>query len=432
MIRNLALVQHVLFGALVVIGVWRSLATGTRPLVLGAVVALLLLWYAVGARRASAGPDGGPRLPDGGPRLLADGMRSPRVGPGGWWLLGLVVCWLVTVAVAPDLVWVAFCLWLLAGHLLPTRHGVAVSLLVLAVVVLRPWPDLTVAEVVGPAVGMVFALALSWGQQQLVRDGLERERLVTSLVAAQQETELLQAELAETHRAAGVQAERTRLSRDIHDTLAQGFSSILLLARAGAATDDAEAHRRFLGQIETSAAEHLDEARRVVGALAPAPLESGLADALRRIAARFTEETGVASEVRVEGDFNLDEAGGSGSGDAGGSNLAALPPVLEVALLRTAQAALANVRQHAQASRVVLTLADAGASVRLDVVDDGVGFDVREVGRRGAGREDLVGGGYGLRASDERLRELGGGLDLESTVGEGTAVSASVPLGGVA
>ncbi|AXH98071.1 sensor histidine kinase [Ornithinimicrobium avium] len=400
MIRSLALVQHVLFLALVAIGVWRALATGAPLALLVGAVVLLLAWYAVGARRAAAGPGGGPHL-------SAEGAALRRVGPGGWWFLGLVVAWLLAVAVSPELIWVAFSLWLLAGHLLPFRLGVVLSAVVLAVVVLRPWPGgLSVAEVVGPAVGMVFALALSRGQQQLVRDGLERERLVASLVAAQEETEVLHAELAEVQRSAGVLAERTRLSRDIHDTLAQGFSSILLLARAGAATQDQEAERRLLAQIETSAAEGLDEARRVVGALAPAPLESGLVEALRRIVDRFTEESGVAGEVRVEGD------------------VAALPPVVEVALLRVAQSALANVRQHAHASAVVLTVAEAEDSVRLDVVDDGRGFDPAAV----VEDADVSRGGYGLRASRQRLRELGGGLDVESEPGGGTAVSASVPL----
>lgn len=421
MIRRLALVQHVLFVALVAIGGWRALATGAPAALLVGVVGVLLLWYAVGARRAASGPDGGPHLtPAGGgpaeePRRIGPagiepgGIGPAGIGPGGWWFLGLVGCWLLAVAVSPELVWVAFALWLLAGHLLPLRVSVAVSVLVLVVVIARPWQDgLSVAGVVGPVVGMVFALALSRGQQLLVRDGLERERLVASLVAAQEETEVLHAELAAAQRSAGELAERTRLSRDIHDTLAQGFSSILLLARAGATTHDREAERRLLAQIETSAADGLEEARRVVGALAPAPLESGLVEALRRLVERLPEESGVRGEVRVEGDVT------------------ALPPVLEVALLRVAQSALANVRQHARASTVVLTLAEADDSVRLDVVDDGRGFDPVQM----PAGDDVSRGGYGLRASRQRLRELGGGLVVESEPGAGTAVSAFVPLAG--
>lgn len=393
MIRRLALVQHVLFGVLVLIGTLRALVTDAPVAPLTLAVGLLIGWYAVGVRSAAraTGPD-----------------RPLR---GGMWLLVLVMLWLVTVVVSPDLVWVAFSLWLLAGHLLRLVPALVVSALVLMVVIARGGPaeDWSIAAVVGPTVGAVFALALSRGLQVVVRDSLERERLVGELVRAQEETEALHGELAQAQREAGVLAERTRLSRDIHDTLAQGFSSILLLARAGTATDDPQGRARLLGQIEASAAEGLEESRRVVGALAPAPLESGLGEALRRIVDRFCTQTGVAGEVRVEGD------------------LAALPPALEVALLRVAQSALANVRQHAGADRVVLTLAEAEDVVRLDVVDDGAGFDTAGLARPA---REVERGGYGLRASRARLRELGGGLDVESETGAGTAVSGWVPWTG--
>ncbi len=398
MIRRLAGVQHLLLAVLVVVGVGRGLGAGDAAGPLLGSTALFLAWYAVGARRAASGRD------------LADGRGRPGRGlpVGGWWLLGLVGVWLLTVVASPEMVWVAFSLWLLAGHLLPLVHAVVVSVLVLAVVVGRGghaegW---STAAVLGPVIGGVFAVALSRGLQVIVRDSQQREQLVTSLVAAQAEAEELHAELAQTQHAAGVLSERTRLSRDIHDTLAQGFSSILLLARAGAATGEPAARTRLLGQIEASAAEHLQEARRVVGALAPTPLESGLVDALGRISARLEQESGVRTEVRVEGEVT------------------SLPPGIEVALLRTAQSALANVRQHARATSVVLTLAEAEDSVRLDVVDDGRGFDVATLG---AAQGSPAGGGYGLRASRERLLELGGGLDVESEPGRGTALSAHLP-----
>ncbi len=398
LVRRLVLVQHLLLAVLVVVGVARGLGAGDAagPL-LGSTV-LFVLWYAVGARRAASRLDPAGR-----------GLRPGRgAGTGAWWFLGLVVTWLLTAAASAEMVWVAFALWLLAGHLLALAPAVAVSSLVLAVVVGRGghaegW---STAAVLGPVIGSVFALTLSRGLQLIVRDGMERERLVASLVAAQAEAEDLQAELAQTQRAAGALSERTRLSRDIHDTLAQGFSSILLLARAGAATDDAASRDSLLAQIEASAAEHLQEARTVVGDLAPAALESGLGQALRRITARLEQETGVRTEVRVDGD------------------LASLPAPVEVALLRTAQSALANVRQHARATSVVLTLAGVEDSVRLDIVDDGRGFDV---GTLGAAHRGTTDGGYGLRASRARLREMGGGLDVESEPGRGTAVSAHLP-----
>lgn len=398
LVRRLVLVQHLLLTVLVVVGVARGLGAGDAAGPLLGSTALFVVWYAVGARRASSRLD-----PAGGQRRAGRGARA-----GAWWFLGLALAWLLTAAASAEMVWVAFSLWLLAGHLLTLAPAVAVSALVLAVVVGRGghaegW---STAAVLGPVIGSVFALALSRGLQLIVRDSMERERLVASLVAAQAEAEDLQAELAQTQRAAGVLSERTRLSRDIHDTLAQGFSSILLLARAGVATDDPAARDRLLAQIAASAAEHLQEARSVVGDLAPAPLESGLSQALRRITARLEQETGVRAEVRVHGDVE------------------SLPAPVEVALLRTAQSALANVRQHARATSVVLTLAGVEDSVRLDIVDDGRGFDVEALG---AAHPGTTAGGYGLRASRERLRELGGGLDVESEPGRGTALSAHLP-----
>ena len=95
--------------------------------------------------------------------------------------------------------------------------------------------------------------------------------------------------------------------------------------------------------------------------------------------------------------------------------------------MRTTQGALANVRRHARASRVVVSLSEIGDSVRLDIVDDGIGFDPAAVSARPTAPES---GGYGLRSTRARLRQLGGGLDIESGQGEGTALTAHVPLRG--
>ena len=230
--------------------------------------------------------------------------------------------------------------------------------------------------------------------------------------------------MAAAQRDAGAQAERTRLSREIHDTLAQGFSSILLLARGASVAGDEVQLRHLLGRIEETAAGNLVEARRVVGALAPESLqENGLAAALRRIVADLAADTGIDTDVRIDSSLPLLDTGE------------------EVVLLRSAQGALANVRIHARAARVVVSLTGAGDQVRLDVVDDGVGFDPGQLAaeasasasaasgdRPGAARVDYARGGYGLASTTARLRELGGGLTIESAPGDGTAVSAYLPV----
>ena len=324
-----------------------------------------------------------------------------------WWLLALTGIWIVLVILSPENVWIAFSLWLLAGHFLPLTGAIAYSSIVLAVVIGAPWlahgmPSLP--EVLGPSIGAVFAIAVSRGQIQLVRDAVERQRLLDSVIAAQAETEELHAELAAAQREAGALAERTRLSRDIHDTLAQEFSSIVLLARAGRRrTGRVAGHRRA---IETTAHAGLTESRRVVGALAPTDLEdAGLPAALRRLTTALTEQTGIAATVLVDGP------------------LPPLPTGVEVALLRIAQGALANVRQHAQASRATLSLNGTDDMVQLQVSDDGVGFDPEQRVRVSPAQ-----GGYGLAASRARVQERGGTLTIDSAPGAGTTVTAAVPL----
>jgi signal transduction histidine kinase len=217
----------------------------------------------------------------------------------------------------------------------------------------------------------------------------------------------LQDELALAQWHSGAIAERTRISRDIHDTVAQALSSIRLLTHAGGSrTTDADASRTF-AQVEALAGDSLADVRRIVAALAPAELEdAALASALRRMLDRAHDEAGLAVELHVDDTLPL------------------LRTEVEVALLRTAQSALSNVRLHAGASRVVVTLTDDQDAVRMDISDDGAGFDVAAWERdSGAGSSS-----YGLRFMRARLRELGGGLDVESTPGEGTAISAHLPI----
>lgn len=408
MFRSLTALQHVVLVVLSVVGFVRAVAAGGPVVPLAGGTAALLGWYGVGVGLARRRPPH-PGVPAAPPSEPAATGRA-----GAWWLLVLTGCWLLLVGLSPENAWIAFSLWLLAGHLLPWRWAIPYALTTLAVAVLslsRPDGSLTVSEVLGPGIGALFALGVSRGQVELVRETMRRQRLITALVAAQAEAETLHGELAATQRQSGVLAERARLSRDIHDSLAQGFSSIVLLARSGAVTSGEAGLRDLLRRIEGTAATNLDEARRVVGALAPQDLEgTGLAASLRRLLDGLASDTGIATELRVDGEMD------------------GLPVAVEVALVRTAQGALANVRRHARASRVVVSLVDDGDAVRLDVVDDGAGFDPAAVALRPS---SPASGGYGLPSTRARLRELGGGLEIESAPGEGTALSAYLPVGRV-
>ena len=387
--RVMNICQHLMAALLTTVGVIRAIVDGVPVQVALITGFAILAWHTAGS-------------------LLPVKNRSPRFAI--WWLVGFSVIWLVAVAISAEFIWVAFLLWLLAGHLLSVKWGVLFSVLVLAVVITAPilhYGTTNYANIFGPAIGSVFAFAISLGYLQLLRDAVEREHLVASLTRTQSEMSELQDELALAQRHSGMIAERTRISRDIHDTIAQALSSIRLLAHAGAnKTADPDASET-LTQVESLAGDSLSDVRRIVAALAPAELEdAALAIALQRMLDRLRDETG------LDGTLHVDET------------LPLLPTEVEVALLRTTQSALANVRLHAHATKVVMSLIDASDSVRLDIVDNGRGFDVSAWEKE----RELSSSSFGLRFMRARLRELGGGLDIESTVNEGTAISMNLPF----
>jgi signal transduction histidine kinase len=207
------------------------------------------------------------------------------------------------------------------------------------------------------------------------------------------------------HRTA-VQDERARLAREIHDTLAQGFTGIITQLQAAEQASDEAIRRRHTESALGLAREGLAEARRSVQALRPTALEqTSLADALSGVARSWSARTGVPSAVTVTGTARP------------------LPTETEVALLRMAQEALTNVEKHAAAHRVMIALRTDPAGVRLEVRDDGRGFDAVERLQNAAAGS----GGYGLIAMRERLESSAGILTVEARPGRGTVVRAEVP-----
>ncbi|GAA2843011.1 signal transduction histidine kinase [Leucobacter komagatae] len=388
-VRAMEVGQHLIALALTIIGAIRAIGDGVpAPAAVVAGIAILA-WHTAGTF-----------LPG----------RTTSQTAVVWWLVGFAAVWIAAVTVSPEFVWLAFLLWLLAGHLLPLRWGLAFSVFVFAVVAVAPilhHGSTSYANLFGPLIGGVFAFGISRGYLQLLHEAAERERLVTSLRLAQAEMSELQDELAVAQREAGAIAERTRISRDIHDTIAQALSSIRLLAHAASSRSEDPAAGLALGQVESLAGDSLADVRRIVAELLPAELEDGaLAAALERMLDRAREESAIVAELHVDDTLPL------------------LPTEVEVGLLRSAQSALANVRLHSGAQRVVVSLIDAGDSVRMDIIDDGQGFDVAEWERSPASKASS----YGLRFMRDRLRELGGGLDIESSPGDGTALSAFLPI----
>lgn len=237
---------------------------------------------------------------------------------------------------------------------------------------------------------MIFSLFFGAWIHGIIRQSAQRADLIAEL-------ERTRAELATERHEAGVLAERTRLATEIHDTLAQGFTSILMLAQAArepAAADES------LALIERTARENLAEARSLVAALAPAALDgTTLPEALRRLASRHREETRTPVSVSVHG-------------------TPAPHPDTDVVLLRVAQETLANVRRHATAGTVALELRYDDGGATLLVRDDGVGFDPATL---------AANGGYGLRGMRHRVEQSGGTVAVSSEPGSGTTVEVTLP-----
>lgn len=206
---------------------------------------------------------------------------------------------------------------------------------------------------------------------------------------------------------AGVEAERSRLAREFHDTLAQGFAGIVTQLHAAEQAHDDGSRRRHTEAALTLARDGLAEARRSMQALRPVALDAArLPEAVANVARGWSERTGIPIQVRTAGHERT------------------LRTDAEVALLRTAQEALANIERHAHARQVELSLRYEAHGARLEIRDDGRGFDPEApIGEpRGDGS-----GGFGLVAMRERIDALAGDLVVESRPGRGTVVRAEVP-----
>ena len=190
--------------------------------------------------------------------------------------------------------------------------------------------------------------------------------------------------------------ERTRLAREIHDTLAQGLTAIALQIETAVqhVGRDPQRVRERLEKALATARASLEEARRSVtnlraGALAGKPLEQALAAMVRE----FTSESGIRVTLERRGKCAL-----------------ALP--VEAELFRIAEQALANVRQHARAKGVHVSLVCTARRTTLSIEDDGVGFDVRRVSAQR----------HGIEGMRERARIAGGSLRITSRRGKGTKI----------
>lgn len=365
---------HALFAGLLALVVVRVVFTGGSPWAL-ALAALLAAVYLTGLWLA----------------------RRGRAAGGIAWVCALTLVWAPLMWLVPEAAYIVFPLFFLYLHLLPGWVGPAavVAATGLTIAAFAVHGGLTVGGVVGPVVGAGVALLIGLGYGALQRRSVEREALVAELLATRDR-------LAATEREQGVLAERARLAREIHDTVAQGLSSIQMLLHAAEradATGPGIAHIRLARQ---TAADGLAETRRFIRELAPPTLDRGVGSALQRLAEGWAQREGVDVETAIPGEV-------------------ALPMDAQAALLRIAQGALANVAQHADATVVRIDLVQDGDDVRLTVADDGRGFDPASAEETASGTDS-----FGLRAMRERVEQLDGDLTVVSAAGAGTVVAVSL------
>ncbi|MFI6284126.1 sensor histidine kinase [Streptomyces sp. NPDC051018] len=280
----------------------------------------------------------------------------------------------------------------------------AAAVLVVAGDLLRAGPDgwvseLTTGNVVAVPLGFAGGVLLGLAYRVLTAESEARaHRLADELHQARQRLAEIEAEAL---REQGATEERERLSREIHDTLAQGFASIVVLAGAArtALESDPERTAQQLRSIEQTARENFAEARVLVGSAPSSGLTPGpVSLTLRRVLDRFAEDTDIRVNAEL-GEVSCDQP-------------------TRIALLRCLQESLANVRKHAGASTVAVVLARRSYGVELEVTDDGSGFVVEESR------------GFGLDGMRKRLAELGGELTVTSSIGDGTLVLAVIPDNG--
>jgi signal transduction histidine kinase len=248
---------------------------------------------------------------------------------------------------------------------------------------------------ISAGLSLVFAIGMGLWISQIADESEGRRALLAKLEATQ-------VALTAVSRDAGVASERERFSREIHDTVAQDLTGLVMGLRRVSrliSDGDAAAAGAVVADLQERAEAALAEARALVTASAAPGLGDGAAAAIERLVARVAREGGLVASTEID------------------PSIGALPRETEVVLVRVAQEALSNVSRHSAATSLVVRLALGGAdSVRLEVVDDGSGFEPATVPR-----------GFGLDGMRERLELVGGRLDLVST-SAGTTLSAMVPV----
>lgn len=355
---------HVLVAVLLVIGL---LASHSWPVV--AAVAAFAAAYLIGTVHQNRG-------------------GAYTQGQAAVWLTVVIVLWVVLGALSPEFVWLEFPLVMIACFILPSRWGLLVTAGLFAYTLTITVPQSGAGGFIGPTIGTLLAIGIVHAYQALRAEAEHYRQVAADLQAAQ-------LELAAAEHAAGVAEERSRLSREVHDTMAQGLSSIVLLGRALdkelARIDAPPSARDTLTTIRDTASDNLTEARRFVAGNAGGAREplTARVEQLARSAEARQRALGAPLTVWV--------------------HAVDLPEPAAGVVERVVREGLSNVVRHAGASEAVVTIDKLGSHATVDIYDNGRGITGPE--------------GFGLQGLRARVQEAGGELTVE-----GNVLAASLPL----
>lgn len=318
------------------------------------------------------------------------GKDYPAWAPYAW-LAVVATLWVGLVQMSGEFVWLEFPLVMLACVLLNTWWELAATAAFLAVALASTAPGGGPGAIIGPTIGTVLAVIIVHAYQALRAEADHYRQMAEDLRAAQREA-------AKAEHAAGVAEERARLAREVHDTMAQGLSSIVLLGRAmDKQLTQGDPARETLNVIRSTASDNLAEARRFVAENSAStqtkpPARETLPVRLERLARHAQDRQralGEQLEVRVQA--------------------VELPEPCASVAERVVREGLSNIVRHAGASSAVVTVDRLGATATIDVFDNGRGITGPE--------------GYGLKGLRARVEEVGGELTVE-----GNVLAATLPV----
>jgi signal transduction histidine kinase len=348
--------------------------------------------------------------------LLLTALLGAWYGLSAWWfyqqrgihapyiLAYFVVGWIVWFALTNINLVFMFMLFALFPHVfmsLPLRWASGGAAGLMCLVVLRQSvisDDNLSTFLLTMSLLTIAGIVIARFTEAIISESIERQQLITTLESTRHE-------LADAERQAGVLQERQRLAGEIHDTLAQGLTSIVMhLEAAEGALNDTAAVQQHIDQARTIARASLTESRRVMWGLRPEMLEKqAFEQAIQQSVREWSASNKIAAETSVIG------------------TRTSLSYDQEIALLRVLQEALTNVAKHAHAQHVNVTLSYMPNAAVIDIHDDGVGFDSSQKSANGHN-------GFGLLNMRQRIEQMNGTLTLESSAGDGTTLVAEIPL----